>query len=88
MNTHKQVELLDVPFKLTPKGVWLDSQSCVLASVPCRSFSTYTVGTAFSSVSRAREPVRGNPGEKKPGSGAGVAGSSEVLAACSGVMGF
>jgi len=28
--------------------------------------------------------VRGNPGEKKPGSGAGVAGGSEVLAACSG----
>ena len=32
--------------------------------------------------------MRGNPGEKKPGSGAGVAGGSEVLAACSGVMGF
>ena len=34
MNAHKQMEFLDVPFKLTPKGVWLDSQSCVLASVP------------------------------------------------------
>ena len=34
MNAHKQVEFLDVSFRLTPKGVWLDSQSCVLASVP------------------------------------------------------
>ena len=62
--------------------------SCLAPAAPRRSFSTWTVGTAFSSMSGVRESVRGDPGEKKPGSGAGSAGSSEVLVACCGVMGF